>query len=65
MNEQQFKGKWNQLKGEVKKRWGQLTDDDITEVEGDYNKFVGKVQERAGDTRENVDKWIDDMDRPR
>jgi len=65
MNEQQFKGKWNQLKGEVKKRWGQLTDDDITEVEGDYNKLVGKVQERAGDTRENVDKWIDDMDRPR
>lgn len=61
MNESQFKGKWNQLKGEVKKKWGQLTDDDITEVEGDYNKFVGKVQERHGDSKEQVKEWIDKL----
>ena len=61
MNESQFKGKWNQLKGEVKKKWGQLTDDDITEVEGDYNKFVGKVQERHGDSKEQVKDWIDKL----
>lgn len=34
MNEQQLKGKWNQVKGEVKERWGRLTDDDLMEVEG-------------------------------
>ena len=61
MNESQFKGKWNQLKGEVKKKWGQLTDDDLTEVEGDYNKFVGKVQERHGDSKEQVKDWIDKL----
>lgn len=61
MNESQFKGKWNQLKGEVKKKWGQLTDDDITEVEGDYDKFVGKVQERHGDSKEQVKEWIDKL----
>lgn len=61
MNESQFKGKWNQLKGEVKKKWGQLTDDDLTEVEGDYDKFVGKVQERHGDSKEQVKDWIDKL----
>lgn len=61
MNESQFKGKWNQLKGEAKKRWGQLTDDDLTEVEGDYNKFVGKVQERHGDSKEQVKDWVDKL----
>ena len=61
MNESQFKGKWNQLKGEVKKKWGQLTDDDITEVEGDYDRFVGKVQERHGDSKEQVKDWIDKL----
>lgn len=61
MNESQFKGKWNQLKGEVKKQWGRLTDDDLTEVEGDYNKLVGKVQERHGDSQEKVKDWIDKL----
>ena len=61
MNESQFKGKWNQIKGEVKKKWGQLTDDDLTEVEGDYNKLAGKVQERHGDSKEQVKDWIDKL----
>lgn len=63
MNESQLKGKWNQLKGEVKRRWGKLTDDDLTEVEGDYNKLVGKIQERHGDTQEQVKEWIDKIDK--
>lgn len=62
MNESQFKGKWNQLKGEAQKQWGKLTDDDLTEVEGDYNKLVGKVQERHGDNKEKVKEWIDKME---
>lgn len=63
MNESQLKGKWNQLKGEVQRRWGKLTDDDLTEVEGDYTKLVGKVQERHGDTQEQVKEWIDKIDK--
>lgn len=61
MNESQFKGKWNQIRGEAKKKWGQLTDDDLTEVEGDYDKLVGKVQERHGDSKEQVKDWIDKL----
>ncbi|HLQ25235.1 MAG TPA: CsbD family protein [Acidiferrobacterales bacterium] len=62
MNEQQLKGKWNQVKGEVKKRWGRLTDDDLMEVEGNYDKLIGKIQERHGESEENVKKWMDNLD---
>ncbi|MGH7231242.1 MAG: CsbD family protein [Nitrospiraceae bacterium] len=59
MNSDQFKGQWKQFKGELKKQWGQFTDDDLTQVEGDYEKFVGKVQERYGDRKEEVSRWAD------
>ena len=59
MNRDQFKGAWNQFKGELKKQWGKLTDDDLTQVEGDYDKFVGTVQKRYGDQKEEISKWAD------
>jgi uncharacterized protein YjbJ (UPF0337 family) len=46
MNRDQFKGNWRQFKGEVKKKWGQLTDNDLVEAEGDYDKFLGVEVER-------------------
>lgn len=60
MNTDQFKGKWVQFKGEVKKQWGKLTDDDLKQIEGDYDKFVGRIQERYGDKKEEVVRWADD-----
>ncbi|TMA05443.1 MAG: CsbD family protein, partial [Deltaproteobacteria bacterium] len=49
MNKDQSKGSWGQFKGELKKQWGKLTDNDLLEVEGDYDKFLGIVQKRYGD----------------
>ena len=46
MNTDVLKGKWHQIKGEVKTQWGKLTDDDLDRVEGDAEKLIGKVQER-------------------
>ncbi len=60
MNTDQFKGKWVQFKGEVKKQWGKFTDDDLKQIEGDYDKFVGRIQERYGDKKEEVMRWADD-----
>jgi uncharacterized protein YjbJ (UPF0337 family) len=45
MNEEQMKGKWNQLKGKAKAKWGKLTDDDFKQVEGNQEKLIGKIQE--------------------
>jgi uncharacterized protein YjbJ (UPF0337 family) len=60
MNSEQFKGSWQQFKGEIKKKWGQFTDDDLLEAEGDYDKFIGVVQKRYGDKRAEVERWAED-----
>ena len=60
MNRDQFKGSWKQFKGELKKKWGQFTDDDLLEAEGDYDKFIGVVQKRYGDKKEEVSQWADE-----
>lgn len=65
MNQQELKGKWKQIKGEVKKQWGRLTDDDLTEVEGDYDKLVGKIQERHGESQQAAKEWIDRFEEPK
>jgi uncharacterized protein YjbJ (UPF0337 family) len=61
MNSDVFEGKWKQLKGNVKQRWGKLTDDDITTMSGKKDELVGKLQERYGITREQAlreaDEW--------
>jgi len=60
MNGDQFKGKWIQFKGELKKHWGKLTDDDLVQIEGNYDMFIGRVQQRYGDKKEEVVRWADD-----
>lgn len=59
MNSDQFKGLWNEMKGEVQRQWGRFTNDDLLEIKGDYNKFMGLVQKRYGDQQEVVKKWVD------
>ena len=60
LNEDQFAGKWKQFKGELKKKWGNFTDDDLLYIEGSRDKLDGKIQERYGDRRDEVKKWVDD-----
>jgi len=60
VNKDQFKGSWRQLKGELKKKWGQLTDNDLLEIEGNYDKFLGVVQKRYGDRKGEIERWADE-----
>ena len=61
MNSDVFEGKWKQLKGSVKQKWGKLTDDDVSSLSGKKDELVGKLQERYGYTREQAmreaDEW--------
>ena len=61
MDENILKGKWRQLKGEVKSQWGKLTDDDLDRAEGDAEKLVGRVQERYGYQRDQAKREVDDF----
>ncbi len=56
MNNDEFEGKWKQMKGQAKVWWGKLTDDDLEQVGGKFDKFVGLIQEKYGYTRERVEK---------
>jgi uncharacterized protein YjbJ (UPF0337 family) len=62
MNDDIFKGKWTQLKGNIKEQWGKLTDDEIEQLDGRKDQLVGKVQERYGIARDqaarDVDNWL-------
>lgn len=60
MNSDILKGKWNQLKGNVKQQWGNLTDNDVARIEGNYDEFVGVLQERYGYTRERAEREVND-----
>lgn len=58
MNSDIAKGKLKQLKGEIKRKWGQLTDDDLTQAEGSFDALMGRIQERTGERREEIQKWF-------
>lgn len=62
MNWDQMEGKWRQAKGTVKQKWGKLTDDDLTFIGGSKDKFVGRLQERYGLSKEQaqnqIDEWV-------
>jgi uncharacterized protein YjbJ (UPF0337 family) len=58
MNRDQFSGKWHELKGKVKEKWGRLTDDDITRINGKWEQLAGKLQQRYGWAKEQADREI-------
>jgi len=59
MNSDQFEGKWEQLKGQAKEKWGKLTNDDVTAIHGKKDKLIGKLRERYGYTQEQVEQEFD------
>ena len=61
MNWDIIKGQWKQLTGSVKERWGKLTDDEITQMEGSRDQLEGKIQEKYGTTKEAAQKEVDEF----
>ncbi|QBQ41229.1 CsbD family protein [Sphingobacterium psychroaquaticum] len=58
-----LKGKWNILKGKVKQKYADLTDDDLLYIEGKEDELYGRLQEKTGKTREEVKSWLKDLDK--
>lgn len=71
MNADQLKGKWMQVKGDLKQQWGKFTNDDLQQIEGIFDKIIGQLQERYGEKcvtlvqehygekKEELMKWAD------
>jgi uncharacterized protein YjbJ (UPF0337 family) len=60
MNWEQIEGKWSQIKGSVKQKWGKLTDDDLAFINGSRDKFIGRLEERYGISKEQAQKQIEE-----
>jgi uncharacterized protein YjbJ (UPF0337 family) len=61
MDKLQIKGTWNEMKGKLKQKYGQLTDDDLTFAEGKEDELYGRLQQKLGKTKEQVRKEIEEL----
>lgn len=62
MAQDMMKGAWKQMKGNAKKQWGKLTDDDLMEIDGNKDILIGKLQQRYGyskaEAEKNYNQWL-------
>jgi len=67
MNRDTLKGQWMQLKGKVRQQWGELTNDEVDQMQGNAEMLIGKIQERYGYERakaeQEVERWLNDEER--
>lgn len=61
MNEDTMKGKWKKLSGKLKQKWGELTDDDLKQAEGNREYLYGKLQEKYGLAREKAEEQLREL----
>ncbi|MDD4976100.1 MAG: CsbD family protein [Bacteriovorax sp.] len=61
INENTTKGKWLEIKGDVQKAWGKLTDDDLEKSKGDMKKIAGLIQQRYGETQKGSSEKLADI----
>jgi uncharacterized protein YjbJ (UPF0337 family) len=61
MNEDVLKGKWKEIQGGIKEKWGKLTDNDLTQVEGNIEKLLGLLQQRYGYAKDQAEKEYNDF----
>lgn len=63
MSSNTLNGKWLLIRGDIKKAWGKLTDNDLDEINGDIDRLSGKLQEHYGYSRDKAQREIDDFRR--
>jgi len=59
--QEQAIGNWEQVKGKVKQRWGQLTDNELMAVEGNYDQLVGLIKQKSGDARHEIERFLNEL----
>lgn len=58
---QQFQGQWEQLRGQIKQKYGQVTDDDLRKTEGRYDRVVGTIREKTGKQNQEIERDLDNI----
>jgi uncharacterized protein YjbJ (UPF0337 family) len=63
MNKNTFAGKWHEYKGKLKEKWGKLTDNDLTEIDGKMESLIGKLQTHYGYTKEKAEAEVHNLEK--
>lgn len=61
MNQEMIKGKWTEMKGSLRQKWGKLTDSDYDQIAGDQEKLVGRLQKLYGYNKEQAEREVNDV----
>jgi uncharacterized protein YjbJ (UPF0337 family) len=61
LNQEQFEGKWDEIKGGIRNLWGKLTDDEVESVKGNVQEVTGLVERKYGDTKEEIKAKLDQL----
>lgn len=61
VNEQTLQGNWNEIKGKLRDKWGQLTNDDLQQAQGNTDQLIGLIQRKTGEARGAVEKFLGDL----
>lgn len=54
LNQEQFNGKWNEIKGGIRNLWGRITDDELEQIKGDITEVTGLVEQKYGESKEEI-----------
>jgi len=60
-NQQILEGNWNEIKGKLRQKWGELTDDDLPQIRGDAEQIIGIIQRKTGEGREAIETYLQEV----
>lgn len=61
VNQQTLQGNWNELKGKLRSKWGQLTNDDVQMFDGNVEQLVGLIQRKTGEARGAIEHYLEEL----
>lgn len=61
INQQTLEGNWNEIKGKLHEKWGQLSQDDLARAKGNVDQLVGVIQRKTGEARERIEQYLTDL----
>ncbi|HYO24455.1 MAG TPA: CsbD family protein [Lacipirellulaceae bacterium] len=61
INQQMLEGNWNEIKGKLHEKWGQLSNDDLSKAQGNVDQLVGVIQRKTGEARDRVEQFLNEL----
>lgn len=61
VNQQTLQGNWNEIKGKLRSKWGQLTNDDVQSFNGNVDQLVGLIQRKTGEARSSIETYLEEL----